>query len=76
MDQTQLLQTRSWIQEELRLCIDFWLKHGMDAEHGGVYTCLDRTAAGSLHTSAGSMASDRNGFRHPKAVWISWSDAA
>ena len=43
MDQTQLLQTRSWIQEELRLCIDFWLKHGMDAEHGGVYTCLDRT---------------------------------
>ena len=21
---------------------DFWLKNGMDAEHGGIYTCLDR----------------------------------
>ena len=21
----------------------FWLKYGMDKEHGGVYTCIDRT---------------------------------
>ena len=39
----KLIQYRTWVQEELRACVDFWLEHGMDAEHGGVYTCLDRT---------------------------------
>lgn len=23
--------------------LPFWLEHGMDREHGGIYTCLDRT---------------------------------
>jgi N-acylglucosamine 2-epimerase len=38
----KLLETRKWIQEELDRCVNFWLKNGMDHEHGGVYTCLDR----------------------------------
>ena len=38
----KLLETRKWIQEELDRCVNFWLKNGMDQEHGGVYTCLDR----------------------------------
>jgi len=23
-------------------CVPFWLRHGLDREHGGVFTCLDR----------------------------------
>ena len=38
----QLQAYQSWVREELERCIDFWLKNGMDKEHGGVYTCLDR----------------------------------
>lgn len=33
--------------------LPFWLKHGMDREHGGVYTCLDRD--GSLMDSEKSV---------------------
>lgn len=29
-------------EKELDRCLTFWLKNGMDCEHGGVYTCLDR----------------------------------
>ncbi|MCD8055019.1 MAG: AGE family epimerase/isomerase [Lachnospiraceae bacterium] len=32
----------AWIQDELKGSADFWLKYGLDREHGGVYTCLDR----------------------------------
>lgn len=39
----QLREARAWIRSELDKCIDFWLKNGMDREHGGVYTCLDRS---------------------------------
>ncbi len=42
MDKNMLQQSRQWIQEELDRCIRFWLENGMDKEHGGVYTCLDR----------------------------------
>ena len=42
MDKTKLAQSRLWIREELRRCVDFWLKNGMDEVNGGVYTCLDR----------------------------------
>lgn len=38
----QLQATRQWVREELERCVDFWLKNGMDTEHGGIYTCLDR----------------------------------
>ncbi|NLD33402.1 MAG: N-acylglucosamine 2-epimerase [Clostridiales bacterium] len=40
--QTTLKQTHQWVKEELARCISFWLENGMDQEHGGVYTCLDR----------------------------------
>ena len=42
MDATRLRSHQTWLREELDRCVDFWLKNGMDHEHGGVYTCLDR----------------------------------
>jgi N-acylglucosamine 2-epimerase len=34
-------------------CVPFWLTHGLDREHGGVFTCLDRD--GSLYDSDKSV---------------------
>ncbi len=42
MDKEKLESTRSWLQDELSRCVNFWLENGMDKEHGGIYTCLDR----------------------------------
>ena len=42
MDTLRLREHRKWLREELDRCVAFWLKNGMDREHGGVYTCLDR----------------------------------
>ena len=42
MDKTKLRQAKAWTEKELAVCADFWLRNGMDKEHGGVYTCLDR----------------------------------
>ncbi|MFI3170737.1 MAG: AGE family epimerase/isomerase [Faecalibacterium sp.] len=42
MDKTKLLGYQAWVKEELTRCTEFWLKNGMDAVNGGVYTCLDR----------------------------------
>lgn len=35
--------------------VDFWLRHGMDKNHGGIYTCLDRSG---------------NVFSTDKSVWM------
>ena len=43
MNREKLMEARQWIRSELDLCVNFWLKYGIDWEHGGVYTCLDRT---------------------------------
>lgn len=43
MDREKMQKVRTWVQTELERCTTFWLTHGMDAEHGGVYACLDRT---------------------------------
>lgn len=43
MNREQLQQAKLWTEKELDTCVNFWLKNGMDHEHGGVYTCLDRT---------------------------------
>ena len=43
MDREYLVQTQTWIREELDRCVNFWLKNGIDPVNGGVYTCLDRT---------------------------------
>ena len=42
MDREKLISARGWIRSELERCVNFWLENGMDKEHGGVYTCLDR----------------------------------
>ncbi|MEG2404266.1 MAG: AGE family epimerase/isomerase, partial [Oscillospiraceae bacterium] len=42
MDRQKLSDMRKWTQEELDICVNFWLKNGIDKVHGGVYTCLDR----------------------------------
>ena len=43
MNKRVLKEYQTWVRQELKACIDFWLKNGMDKEYGGVYTCLDRT---------------------------------
>ena len=42
MDRKRLQETREWVRKELASSAEFWLKYGMDKEHGGVYTCIDR----------------------------------
>ena len=42
MDVNLLKETRQWVRDELACSVNFWLEHGMDKVHGGVYTCLDR----------------------------------
>lgn len=42
MDRKKLQETQCWIRSELDACTKFWLAHGLDHIHGGVYTCLDR----------------------------------
>ena len=42
MDTARLRAHQKWMEEELDRCVAFWLKNGLDREHGGVYTCLDR----------------------------------
>ena len=42
MDRQKMRTERQWVRDQLANVADFWLKNGMDAEHGGIYTCLDR----------------------------------
>ena len=42
MDTEKLRSWQSWIRTELESSVNFWLKNGMDPEHGGIYTCLTR----------------------------------
>ena len=42
MNKEKLTEIRSWIRTQLDDCAAFWLKNGIDNEHGGVYTCLNR----------------------------------
>ena len=42
MNKEFLLEAQKWAKEELDICVNFWLKNGLDKENGGVYTCLDR----------------------------------
>ena len=42
MDRKKLQDTQAWVRSELERSVQFWLKNGMDHQHGGVYTCLDR----------------------------------
>jgi N-acylglucosamine 2-epimerase len=42
--------------------IPFWLRHGMDAEHGGILTCLDR--------DGGVYDSDKSVWFQGRAAWM------
>ena len=46
--------------------IAFWLKYGKDTEHGGVYTCLDKT--GTLYCTDKSVRVDV--FLSVRPVWL------
>ena len=61
----KLLESRTWIREELDRCTDFWLKNGMDPVYGGVYTCLDRE--GKI------FSTDKSVWMQGRCGWIfSW----
>ena len=56
MDTRKTLQeSRAWVQEQLKISVEFWLKNGMDPKHGGVYTCLDRK--GEIYSTDKSVLS-------------------
>lgn len=42
MEKEKLIAARAWARAQLDASARFWLEHGMDPVHGGVYTCLDR----------------------------------
>ena len=62
MDKTYLQETQKWIREELDIVANFWLKNGIDKEHGGVYTCLDRT--GRIYST------DKSVWMQGRCGWI------
>ncbi len=62
MDREKMQKVRTWVQTELERCTEFWLTHGMDAEHGGVYTCLDRT--GEVYST------DKSVWMQGRCGWI------
>ena len=62
MDRVKMEQTRQWVRDELDRCAAFWLEHGMDREHGGVYTCLDRT--GEIYST------DKSVWMQGRCGWI------
>ena len=76
----RLKEYQSWVREELERSINFWLKNGMDHEHGGVYTCLDRT--GKLFSTdksvwfQGRCAWTFSYLCHVYGVKQEWLDAA
>lgn len=41
MDKEKLLQAKRWTEKELDTCVNFWLKNGMDREHGGLLYFID-----------------------------------
>lgn len=62
MDKSRFTEVHQWVKDELGACVDFWLKYGMDREHGGVYTCLDRT--GKVYST------DKSVWMQGRCGWI------
>ncbi len=62
MDRKRLLETQAWVRGELDRSANFWLEHGMDKEHGGVYTCLDRK--GEIYST------DKSVWMQGRCGWI------
>lgn len=62
MDKSTLQSYRNWVRGELETCANFWLKNGIDREHGGVYTCLDRK--GEIYST------DKSVWMQGRCGWI------
>ncbi len=62
MDRQKLQDARRWARNELERSAQFWLDHGMDREHGGVYTCLDRK--GEIYST------DKSVWMQGRCGWI------
>lgn len=62
MDKEKLIEYKNWIKEELERCINFWINNGMDNQHGGIYTCLDR--------SGKIFSTDKSVWFQGRAAWI------
>lgn len=62
MDRQKLQEARTWVRGELERSAAFWLEHGMDKEHGGVYTCLDRK--GEIYST------DKSVWMQGRCGWI------
>lgn len=62
MDRQKLQDAQSWVKSELERSAQFWLDHGMDREHGGVYTCLDRK--GEIYST------DKSVWMQGRCGWI------
>ncbi|MCD7760717.1 MAG: AGE family epimerase/isomerase, partial [Clostridiales bacterium] len=62
MDKNAFLARHQWVRDELKRSVDFWLKYGMDQEHGGVYTCIDRT--GKIYST------DKSVWMQGRCGWI------
>ena len=62
MEKAKLQSYRDWVQNELDVCANFWLKNGIDREHGGVYTCLDRK--GEIYST------DKSVWMQGRCGWI------
>ena len=62
MDRQKLQDARRWAKNELERSAQFWLDHGMDREHGGVYTCLDRK--GEIYST------DKSVWMQGRCGWI------
>ena len=62
MDKNVLRSAQGWVREELDRSVRFWMDHGMDREHGGVYTCLDRK--GEIYST------DKSVWMQGRCGWI------
>lgn len=62
MDKQKLFDAQKWIKAELNSCVEFWLKHGIDQENGGVYTCLDRK--GEIYST------DKSVWMQGRCAWM------
>ena len=62
MNRQTLQEARIWARAELERSANFWLEHGMDQEHGGVYTCLDRK--GEIYST------DKSVWMQGRCGWI------
>lgn len=78
--ESRLRDARDWLKGQLDISADFWLEHGMDERHGGVYTCLDRK--GEIYSTdksvwmQGRCAWTYSYLCHVYGVKQKWLDAA